>query len=393
MKGKTRFNLIVKKLIIIQLILIFITGTISGQVRVRIFAGQKPSSAVFTVIKGKYDLDVYDGTSMTLPVGEPLIMAMFNGKIAIKTRNSKSFLCDSLIVKGITGNDRFSFKVSNGSEIRQFYDGDLQCISDLGIMVLINICDTEQYIAGVVRTEGGPGKNIEYLKSQAVLARTYTYKYSDRHIIDRYNLCDNIHCQAFKGISYDTLINRAVRETKGLVVLTMDSSLIISAFHSNCGGETSAPEDVWLSGYSYLKKVIDPYCVNSYNALWKKSVPVTEWKTYLKNSGFEERAGSPPDYNFTQLTRQNDYTVENFSLPFGRIREDLKLRSSFFSVTREGNSIIFKGRGYGHGVGLCQEGAMVMASRGFKFSDIIGFYYSGVIITDIKNAKVVKNLF
>jgi len=330
---------------------------------------------------------------MALTGGEPLIMAMFNGKIAVKTRNSKSFLCDSLIVKGITGDDRFSFRISNGSEIRQFYCGDLRCISDLGIMVLINICDTEQYIAGVVRTEGGPGKNFEYLKSQAVLARTYTFKYSDRHIIDRYNLCDNIHCQAFKGISYDTLINRAVRETKGLVVVSMDSSLIISPFHSNCGGETSAPEDVWLSGYSYLKKVIDPYCVNSYNAVWKKSILVSEWEAYLKNSGFEDTASSPPDFNFTQLTRQNYYRVGNFSLPFRKIRDDLKLRSSFFSVTRDGNSIIFKGRGYGHGVGLCQEGAMVMASRGFKFSDIIGFYYSGVIITDIKNAKVVKNVF
>lgn len=383
----------VQKLIISQIILIFITGTISGQVRVRIFAGQKPSSAVFTVTKGKYELDIYDGSSVTLTSGEPVVFAMFNGKLAVKTRNSKSFLCDSLIVKGITGNDRFSFRISNGSEIRQFYSGDLKCVSDLGVMVLVNICETEQYVAGVVRTEGGPGKKLEYLKSQAVLARTYTYKYSDRHIIDGYNLCDNIHCQAFKGITYDTLIHRAVRETKGLVIVAPDSTMIISAFHSNCGGETSVPEDVWLSGNSYLKKVIDPYCVNSYNATWKKSVPVTEWETYLKNSGFEVQAGTHPDYRFTQLTRQNDYKVGSFSVPFRKIRDDLKLRSSFFSVTSEGNSIIFKGKGYGHGVGLCQEGAMIMASRGFNFSDIIGFYYSGVIITDIKNAKVVRNPF
>jgi len=383
----------VQKLITIHFFLILITGAVSGQVRVRIFAGQKPSSAVFTAIKGKYELDVYDSSLITLAVHEPVILAMFDGKIAVKTRNSKSFLCDSLIVKGITGNDRFSFRISNGSEIRQFYAGDLQCISDLGIMVLINICDTEQYIAGVVRTEGGPGKNIEYLKSQAVLVRTYTYKHSDRHIIDRYNLCDNIHCQAFKGISYDTLVNRAVRETRELVVVTTDSSLIISAFHSNCGGETSAPEDVWLSGYSYLKKVIDPYCVNSHNSVWKKSVPVTEWETYLKNSGFTENGSSPPDFNFTQLTRQNDYILGDFALPFRRIRDDLKLRSSFFSVVRDGNSIILKGRGYGHGVGLCQEGAMVMASRGFKFTDIIKFYYSDVIISDINNAKIIKSDF
>jgi stage II sporulation protein D len=60
-------------------------------------------------------------------------------------------------------------------------------------------------------------------------------------------------------------------------------------------------------------------------------------------------------------------------------------------VLKEGNTIILKGRGYGHGVGLCQEGAMVMAAKGFKFSEIITFYYTDVIITDIKNAKIVKN--
>jgi stage II sporulation protein D len=232
---------------------------------------------------------------------------------------------------------------------------------------------------------------MEYLKSQAVLARTFMYKHFDRHLIDRYNLCDNTHCQAFNGISTDTLIIRAALETKGLVVLDRDSTLIISAFHSNCGGETSTSDFVWLSGYSYLKQVIDPYCLKSPNATWKKSIPLTEWESYLKKSGFVSDGKTTPSYNFSQLTRQNYYMIGSFSLPFGQIRNDLNLKSAFFSVVREGNSIIFKGRGYGHGVGLCQEGAIVMAARGFKYSDIIRFYYSDVIISDIKNAKIVKN--
>jgi stage II sporulation protein D len=69
-----------------------------------------------------------------------------------------------------------------------------------------------------------------------------------------------------------------------------------------------------------------------------------------------------------------------------QVRSDLNLRSTFFSLTVEGDSVILKGRGYGHGVGLCQEGAMVMAAKGFDFKKIINFYYTGVIITDIKNA-------
>jgi stage II sporulation protein D len=380
-----------KKLFFIQILFILLSGIVTGQVRVRIFANQKPSSALLTVAEGKYELDVYDGKSISLTAGDPVILAMYDNKIAVKIRNSVSFMCDSLTVKGLTGNDSFYFRLNGSSIVRQLYSGDLQCISDLGVLVFINICDVEQYIAGVVRTEGGPGKRIEYLKSQAVLARTFMYKHFERHLIDRYNLCDNTHCQAFNGISTDTLISRAALETKGLVVLDHDSTLIISAFHSNCGGETSTSDFVWLSGNSYVKKVIDPYCIKSPNATWRKTIPLTEWEAYLKKSGFVPVGTTAPSYNFSQLTRQNNYRIGSFSLPFGQIRNDLNLKSAFFSVVKEGNLITFKGRGYGHGVGLCQEGAMVMAARGFKYSEIIRFYYSDVIISDIKNARILKS--
>ncbi|HUV00019.1 MAG TPA: hypothetical protein VMW32_03545, partial [Bacteroidales bacterium] len=66
-------------------------------------------------------------------------------------------------------------------------------------------------------------------------------------------------------------------------------------------------------------------------------------------------------------------------------------RSTFFSVSADGDSVLLKGRGYGHGVGLCQEGAMAMAAKGFNFSQIIDFYYSGVTVTDIKNAVAIEN--
>lgn len=68
------------------------------------------------------------------------------------------------------------------------------------------------------------------------------------------------------------------------------------------------------------------------------------------------------------------------------MRSDLNLRSTFFSLNAKNDSIVLTGRGYGHGVGLCQEGAMMMATKGFKYPEIIRFYYTGVIISDIKNA-------
>ena len=197
------------------------------------------------------------------------------------------------------------------------------------------------------------------------------YKYFDKHIQDKYNLCDNTHCQAFNGLSSDSLLNEAAIETRGLVILAKDSTLIISAFHSNCGGETSSSEDVWLSDQPYLKSVTDPYCITSRSATWQKSYSRSDWLTYIKKSGLDEKMTDLLALNFFQEHRLADYKTASFRIPLRTIRSDLNLRSTFFSVFAIGDSVILKGKGYGHGVGLCQEGAMVMAAKGFRYRDII----------------------
>jgi stage II sporulation protein D len=270
--------------------------------------------------------------------------------------------------------------------MKQYYTGDLQCFPDLGTLLFINNSDVEKYISGVVMAEGGSGKSLEYFKTQAIIARTYMYKYFNKHIADKYNVCDNTDCQAFNGVSSDTLLNKAAMETKGLVILNRDSNLIECAFHSNCGGETSSSDDVWLLGQSYLKSVADPYCIISKNATWQKSFAINEWVDYLRKLGYKERVEDPSVFNFIQGSRLVNYKIGTFTIPLRTIRSDLNLRSTFFSVYAIGDSIVLKGKGYGHGVGLCQEGAMMMASKGFNYLSIINFYYSGVIISNVKNA-------
>ena len=90
--------------------------------------------------------------------------------------------------------------------------------------------------------------------------------------------------------------------------------------------------------------------------------------------------------NFEQPTRRYEYVSGNFSIPLQKIRDDLGLRSTFFSLKVEGDSVYLDGKGYGHGVGLCQEGAIVMAEKGFDHRRILSFYYDGVIVSDINNA-------
>lgn len=359
-----------------------------AQVKIRIFSDQTPESVVFSVNQGTYELNFFNGESAIVSSGQPVIISKVGGRLAVKALNIKGHICDSIIFVAKTADAKFSIILKPGNSDRQYYSGDLRCLADLGTIVLINKCDIEQYLAGVVLAEGGYGRNEEFYKSQAVIARTYLYKYMDKHKVDGYNLCDLTHCQVYNGLSFENAIADAISSTKGLVILSSDSTLIISAFHSNCGGETSSSEDVWLTSQPYLKKVIDPFCLSSGNAKWETSLTKTSWLESLREIGYPDLKDDPSLYSFFQRSRIPEFKAGGITIQVRTIRTELNLRSTFFSVIPDGDSVLIRGRGYGHGVGLCQEGAMVMSSKGYTYKEIIDFYYTGVIISDIKNAVI-----
>ena len=345
--------------------------------KIRIFTNQAPESAVFSVTAGVYELNTFSGNRWIVKSGTLVAISKFNDRLVVKVMNDNAVICDSVLLEGKTGKDLFSLRISGKNIVRQNYSGDLKCLPDLGTLLFVNVCDIESYIAGVVRSEGGSGKFPEYFKTQAVIARTYMYRYMEKHAADHFNLCDDTHCQVFNGLTGDSLIIRAAVDTKDEIIIGPDTLPIIAAFHSNCGGETAPSEDVWITSQPYLRKVTDPHCNNSRNAHWSETMSTEAWTAYLKKSGYKENASL---LNFSQNTRSTFYKAGSFSLSLRQIRGDLNLRSTFFSVSVEGDSVVLKGRGYGHGVGLCQEGAMSMAAKGFNYRQIIGFYYTGVFI-------------
>jgi stage II sporulation protein D len=376
------------KLVLILLIAGYLSA--SGQIRIRLFASSTPETVLFSVVSGKYEMQVYPGESKILDSGKLVVISKYQGRLAVKPRNMAGFVADSLIIIAQTDKSSFSLRNDGNSPVRQYYKGDFSCYPDLETLVMINNCDVDNYIAGVVRAEGGINRHKEYFKTQAIIARTYLYSHLDKHLHDNYNVCDNTHCQAFNGITPDSVINAASMETRGMVLLGADSVLIVSAFHSNCGGMTASSKDVWISDQPYLKSVVDPYCVNSKNATWEKKIGFDDWIAYLTKSGYSGKTNDMSLLSFFQNKRWVDYKAGTFTLPFEKIREDFKLRSSYFSVIAAKDSVTFRGKGYGHGVGLCQEGAMEMAAKGMLCKEIIDFYYFGVILTDIKNAKFLE---
>jgi stage II sporulation protein D len=244
-------------------------------------------------------------------------------------------------------------------------------------ILLVNDTHVDDYIAGVVKAEGGNGNSTEYYKAQALIAYTYFVRHESRHSKDRYNVCDDVHCQVYKGLTSDKMINDAVRLTSGEVIVTPDSVPIISAFHSNCGGETSPASFAWVESVPYLMKVEDPWCATTGNASWTKKIKRDEWIAALAKGGFDKNATGTP-FGFDQSSRLQFYKAGNTLIPFRDIRASLGLRSAWFSVTDNGDEIVLNGKGYGHGVGLCQEGAMKMAREGYDYISVIKYYYRGV---------------
>jgi stage II sporulation protein D len=138
----------------------------------------------------------------------------------------------------------------------------------------------------------------------------------------------------------------------------------------------------------YLVPVADPYCTSQPNARWSKTVSLDEWITYLIKNGFKPDPDVATDFSFQQTHRIPDYTVNDLILPVKQLRADWQLRSAFFSVSADREQVVLNGKGYGHGVGLCQEGAMEMGRRGFKYDEIISFYYKYVNLVPVTSLKI-----
>lgn len=375
--------------ITVAILALYVTAA-AGQVKVRLFASQMPEFAVFTVAAGQYRLARSKSIGITLNRNDMLVISKYNGRIAVKTRHAEGFAVDTVILAATSDSASFTMRTGAQTGGVQQYTGSLRCWHDMDAMIMVNTCPVDDYIAGTVRTEGGPGRHSEFIKTQAIITRTYLYRYFDRHSRDGYNVCDNTHCQAFHGITADAAIHRATAQTGGMVITGADSALIISAFHSNCGGTTARSEDVWVSHVPYLRSVSDPWCTSSRNAVWERRFTLAQWVGYLQREGYGGQTADAHVFDFSPHERAVKYTAAGFSIPCETMRQHLRLRSAYFTVETTHDTVILKGRGYGHGVGLCQEGAMQMAAAGKQAGEIISFYYTGAKITSLDTPTPLK---
>ena len=266
------------------------------------------------------------------------------------------------------------------------YKDDFQITNSGKDLNIVNLVEMDNYLAGVVESEGGGGRHLEYYKVQAVMSRTYALKYQSKHQKDGYDLCDRVHCQAYHSmLRFTPLIDTAVRLTHDKILTYGPGNLIDSYFHANCGGQTCEPQYVWNGKVDYLKTFKDTFCIYTKQANWETRVNKDKWQRFLVekyNYPATDSVYGSMMFTFDQQERKAFYLHPVFGIPLRDLREEFNLKSTYFSCSLEGDEVVVRGRGFGHGVGLCQEGAMKMAKVGFDYQQILQFYFPGSFVSD-----------
>jgi stage II sporulation protein D len=354
--------------------------------RIGILRQYKVSKINLKIDRGVYE--VYSDTSniVRLVEGDVIQLNYYNGRVQVLKDGVDLRLATKLKIIPNTQKSVIQYSSIQPSFKSRYYQDGLEVSANSSNLTLVNLVDMDNYLGGVIESEGGGGRHIEYYKVQALMSRTYALKNIKRHEKDGFQVCDGVHCQAYLNMLRHTpSINVAVKATTGMVMVDDRNNLITSYFSANCGGQTCDAAFVWNTSVPYLESFRDTFCIHTKQATWEKKVSKAQWDNYLnKEFGFDRLPIGTSDqrYSFIQDDRKAFYIHPSLGVPLRDLRQKFNLKSTFFSTSLVGDEVVIKGRGFGHGVGLCQEGAMNMAKSGFTYEQIALFYFSNVSIID-----------
>lgn len=254
----------------------------------------------------------------------------------------------------------------------------------------------DDYLEGVLAGEMPASWPLEALKAQAVAARTYTLFQMQGRERDPYQLEGSVLDQVYSldlPSAEKEKIHRAVQETEN-VVLNRGGKLFKAFYHSDCGGQTEDPSLVWGDGEINRKiaPIIDSECAFNPSGRWRYQISLEDLKTKLDSAGEKwlgriraVRIASRTPSQRAALLAFNDGQTD-LLVTGNKLREILgykKLRSTLFTVAQKDGGVVFSGRGFGHGSGLCQWGARSMALKGIGVTEILKHYYPTAKLTQV----------
>ena len=325
----------------------------------------------------------------------------------------------------------------------QTFSGILKLVVDEDKIVAINILPVEDYLTSVISSEMKSSCSLEFLKASAVISRSWLYaqmlrrkehaehpspffsfvkgegesiRWYDREDHSIFDVCADDHCQRYQGITRaaDPRVSEAVNATKGQVLMS-DGKICDTRFGKCCGGRTNEFEYCWENiRVPYLRSVADPFCnthdpeilrqvLNDYDL---ETQDFYEWTEELSQQEAHERITAHLKADLGDIVRlepvergpgghisrlrvvgtEREFVVGK-ELEIRRMLSPSTLKSSAFTVeemdVQDGvpARFVLHGRGWGHGVGLCQIGAAVMGERGYSYKQILQHYYTGAEIS------------
>ncbi len=356
--------------------------TIPEIIDIGIFSGETINKFNFTVTHGRYL--VCNNKHEKLLEITPFSTITFERKgyqFNILRNDSVLFTEIDIKLQGAAFHNSFILNPSNRNLELRGYDGDLKVNVKNGSFSLVNSVPFESYVAGTVQWESGFNHHDIFYQVQAIIIRTYALRNLNRHSGEGFHLCDRVHCQAYYGKTTEASIISAVDRCRGEVVVDRNNHLLNTVYHANCGGETVNSEDLWSEALPYLRSNRDTYCTDMPGAHWKATIKADDLSNFL-----QQRFGYNPSENewkgikgFRQSSRRH-HLDPGERIQLRHVREHFGLRSTYFSINADGEYLHLTGKGYGHGVGLCQEGAMRRARHGYTREEILKFYYRNASI-------------
>ena len=318
----------------------------------------------------------------------------------------------------------------------QTFEGTLRIVVEADKIVAINELPVEKYLTSVISSEMSSTSSLEFLKAHAVISRSwllaqiekrkqhesggdnfFSFTKSDHEFIrwyDRedhtiFDVCADDHCQRYQGITRanNTHVEEAISQTRGQVLMYGDE-ICDARFSKCCGGQTEEFQYCWENTPKpYLVSFHDPYCNTNdkhilsqvLNDFDQETPDFYSWEVRYTQSELSELVNRKLKDDFGLITdlipvergksgriwklkivgTKKTFTIGK-ELEIRRALSESHLYSSAFEVEKDGDTFVLKGKGWGHGVGLCQIGAAVMGEQGHPYDEILLFYYRGANI-------------
>jgi len=270
-----------------------------------------------------------------------------------------------------------------------------------GALNIVVTLPVESYVERVVESESGPADSPESLRALAIVVRTFALHEAHGHA--DYDLCDSTHCQLLRWSGNRERMAAAHAATLATAgeTLWFHGQCALAYFGKDCGGRTASPAEIWphAKPVPYLISQPDRYCAEDGGREWASELTRAELTAALAARGLAR-----PGWQTLTVARrgesgravalridQTEINAEEFRLAMGEALGWNRIPSTWFEVSRQGERFEFHGRGWGHGVGLCQKGASAMAAQGRSAQQILEQYFPGTEVADDETGQAWKS--